>query len=166
MAGKGGNQSPHVDWSVVESAYRTGIKTLRQIAQENGITHGAVNKRAKRDAWERSPLLSRPKPAKVVLSPAPMDEMETSGFIYVIYIDNGVERFYKIGLAKNFSSRFGQHQCSSPFEICVALCYFTDDMRLEEKSLHAAFAEKRVRGEWFRLNDGDLKLISSRSLLV
>lgn len=33
--------------------YRAGIKTLRQIADENGITHGAVNKRAKRDGWER-----------------------------------------------------------------------------------------------------------------
>lgn len=27
--------------------------TLRQIADEHGVTHGAINKRAKRDLWER-----------------------------------------------------------------------------------------------------------------
>ena len=41
------------DWERVELDYRAGIKTLRQIADENGITHGAINKRAKRDGWER-----------------------------------------------------------------------------------------------------------------
>lgn len=41
------------DWERIELEYRAGIKTLRQIADENGITHGAINKRAKRDGWER-----------------------------------------------------------------------------------------------------------------
>lgn len=42
-----------VDWERIELDYRAGIKTLRQIAEEHGITHGAINKRAKRDGWER-----------------------------------------------------------------------------------------------------------------
>lgn len=42
-----------VDWERIELDYRAGIKTLRQIADEHGISHGAVNKRAKRDGWER-----------------------------------------------------------------------------------------------------------------
>lgn len=42
-----------VDWERIELDYRAGIKTLRQIADEHGITHGAINKRAKRDGWER-----------------------------------------------------------------------------------------------------------------
>lgn len=42
-----------LDWESVERDYRAGVKTLRQIAEENGITHGAINKRAKRDGWER-----------------------------------------------------------------------------------------------------------------
>ncbi|WP_250440154.1 hypothetical protein [Delftia tsuruhatensis] len=46
-----GPRSP--DWERIELDYRAGIKTLRQIADENGITHGAINKRAKRDGWER-----------------------------------------------------------------------------------------------------------------
>lgn len=41
------------DWEAIELDYRAGIKTLRQIAGEHGITHGAVNKRAKAQGWER-----------------------------------------------------------------------------------------------------------------
>ena len=44
----------HIDWEIIERDYRAGIKTLRQIATENGITHGAVNKRAKADGWDRN----------------------------------------------------------------------------------------------------------------
>ena len=42
-----------IDWERIELDYRAGIKTLRQIAEEHGITHGAVNKRAARDGWQR-----------------------------------------------------------------------------------------------------------------
>lgn len=42
------------DWAVIERDYRAGVKTLRTIAEEHGITHAAVMKRAKRDTWERN----------------------------------------------------------------------------------------------------------------
>lgn len=42
-----------VDWERIELDYRAGIKTLRQIAEEHGISHVAINKRAKRDGWTR-----------------------------------------------------------------------------------------------------------------
>ena len=42
-----------IDWIAIEAEYRAGIKPLRQIAEEHGITHGAINKRAKRDEWVR-----------------------------------------------------------------------------------------------------------------
>ena len=41
------------DWERIELDYRAGIKTLRQIAGENGISEGAIRKRAKRDDWTR-----------------------------------------------------------------------------------------------------------------
>ena len=44
---------PAPDWEKIEADYRAGIKTLRQIAGEHGVTHGAINKRAKRDGWCR-----------------------------------------------------------------------------------------------------------------
>lgn len=42
-----------IDWEKIELDYRAGIKTLRQIADEHGITDGAIRKRAKRDDWSR-----------------------------------------------------------------------------------------------------------------
>ncbi len=41
------------DWERIELEYRAGILTLREIATLHGITHGAVNKRAKRSGWSR-----------------------------------------------------------------------------------------------------------------
>lgn len=41
------------DWERIELEYRAGIKTLRQIAGEHGISEGAIRKRAKRDEWTR-----------------------------------------------------------------------------------------------------------------
>ena len=42
-----------VDWELIERDYRAGIKTLRQIAEERGVSHVAINKRAKKDGWSR-----------------------------------------------------------------------------------------------------------------
>jgi len=44
---------PTIDWEKIEGEYRAGIKTLREIALEHGITHGAINKRAKKEVWDR-----------------------------------------------------------------------------------------------------------------
>lgn len=38
---------PSVDWERVEADYCAGIKSLREIAKEHGVTDGAVRKRAK-----------------------------------------------------------------------------------------------------------------------
>lgn len=43
----------HLDWRAIELDYRAGIKTLRQIAGEHGLTHGAINKHAKAAGWSR-----------------------------------------------------------------------------------------------------------------
>lgn len=41
------------DWEAIERAYRAGLLSIREIASAHGITHGAINKRAKRDSWDR-----------------------------------------------------------------------------------------------------------------
>lgn len=41
------------DWERIEFDYRAGVLTLREIADANKISHGAINKRAKRDGWLR-----------------------------------------------------------------------------------------------------------------
>lgn len=42
-----------IDWERIEIDYRAGVKTLRQIGDDHGISHAAVSKRAKAEEWER-----------------------------------------------------------------------------------------------------------------
>ncbi|WP_145512498.1 hypothetical protein [Yersinia kristensenii] len=41
------------DWEAIESAYRAGLMSLREIASQHSISEGAIRKRAKRDDWSR-----------------------------------------------------------------------------------------------------------------
>lgn len=41
------------DWERVEADYRAGLLSVREIAAAQGITHAAIQKRAKRDGWTR-----------------------------------------------------------------------------------------------------------------
>lgn len=42
-----------VDWERVESLYRAGLLSVREIAAAHGVSHTAIQKRAKSDGWER-----------------------------------------------------------------------------------------------------------------
>lgn len=41
------------DWERVEADYRAGLLSVREIAAAQGISHTAIQKRAKADGWER-----------------------------------------------------------------------------------------------------------------
>lgn len=41
------------DWEAIESAYRAGLLSIREIGSQHGVTHTAINKRAKKEGWER-----------------------------------------------------------------------------------------------------------------
>jgi hypothetical protein len=41
------------DWERIEAEYRAGVLSVREIAASQGISHVAVQKRAKRDGWAR-----------------------------------------------------------------------------------------------------------------
>lgn len=47
------NKKPPVDWEAVGLDYRAGLKTLRQIGQEHGCSHVAIQKRADKEGWTR-----------------------------------------------------------------------------------------------------------------
>jgi hypothetical protein len=42
-----------INWAQIEAAYRAGVKSLRQIGAEHGVTEGAIRKRANKEGWER-----------------------------------------------------------------------------------------------------------------
>jgi hypothetical protein len=51
MAAK--SSGPTVDWERIEVDHRIGAKSLREIAAEHGISHVAIQKRAKKLGWTR-----------------------------------------------------------------------------------------------------------------
>lgn len=159
-----GEAKPPPDWERIEIDFRAGVLSTREIAQAHGISHTAINKRAKAYGWDRD--LSAKIKAKADAPTIP-DEFGRAGFLYVVFLsDSAKERFYKIGMASAFTPRFQAHQCASPFKIHVACAYYVADMRAEERALHAVFANKRVRGEWFALSEDDVRTISKRSALI
>lgn len=46
-------KAPKADWELIERDYRLGVKSLREIAKEHGITHAAIAKKAKQFSWVR-----------------------------------------------------------------------------------------------------------------
>lgn len=43
-----------VDWEAVEREYRAGQLSVVEIGRQYGLSHTAINKRAKRDGWKRN----------------------------------------------------------------------------------------------------------------
>lgn len=43
-----------IDWESVEGAYRAGIRSLKDIGAEFGVSDAGIIKRAKRDGWARN----------------------------------------------------------------------------------------------------------------
>lgn len=41
------------DWEAIETAYRAGVLSLRDIGEQYGVTEGAIRKRAKKFGWVR-----------------------------------------------------------------------------------------------------------------
>lgn len=43
-----------IDWEAVEREYRAGQLSVVEIGRQHGVSHTAINKRAKRDGWARN----------------------------------------------------------------------------------------------------------------
>lgn len=78
------------------------------------------------------------------------------GFIYLIKL-NGK---YKIGRAKNPTTRFKFYKTENPEPIEVVLCKEVEDYVKAESKLLKMFKHKQYRGEWHSLDDEDIKKIN------
>lgn len=68
-------------------------------------------------------------------------------YTYIMYD----ERYYKIGRTANLENRISTMKTSNPF--AQLLFYKEGDV---EKELHETYKDKRVKGEWFNLDEGEL----------
>lgn len=81
------------------------------------------------------------------------------GYVYLVRADNGL---YKIGKTKTIEPRIKALTIELPYGLEVIHTIATGDMNALESRFHNIFSEKRVRGEWFRLDDDDVKYIRER----
>jgi len=76
-------------------------------------------------------------------------------FVYVAH--DGQSGFYKIGKSKNPKMREKTLRAEVP--LIVFLIIQPEATGFNERILHKQFAEKRLRGEWFRLAEEDIEII-------
>lgn len=78
--------------------------------------------------------------------------------VYIVQVDDA----YKIGHTVNFAKRIPKLKTGNPKEM-VLINFIETANRLQakrlESALHAFFWQKLIRGEWYKLNEADLKFI-------
>lgn len=79
----------------------------------------------------------------------------SSKYIYVIKCN----QYYKIGLAKNLSSRLSAIQSGSPYSIQCIVKFKCSEPKYCESMLHEIFNGQKIRGEWFLLDKQDILFI-------
>lgn len=79
-----------------------------------------------------------------------------TGYVYLL---KSPTAFWKIGKTKNPDDRRKTFSVKLPFEVQYAHLIYCHDMHKLEKELHIIFRKKRANGEWFSLNEDDVRWI-------
>lgn len=82
---------------------------------------------------------------------------EQPGWVYIVRSHGR----YKIGHSKNLAGRISTLNASVPDGITLIHTIKCADRIQQEAELHEHFADKRLNGEWFDLNEADLVYIKS-----
>lgn len=79
------------------------------------------------------------------------------GYVYFIKDNSG---YIKIGCTKNVNRRLKDFSVAS-INLKIVHQIETNDMELTEELFHNKFFKKRIKGEWFNLNENDIEYIIS-----
>lgn len=91
-----------------------------------------------------------------------------TGFVYVLHAviepsTYGWSRSsvgpYKIGFTFDFSRRFRELRAIAGITLTLVHTIEASDPQTIEKAIHQYFKAKRVSGEWFALDDADVRLL-------
>jgi|GEM_PF-4105066 len=157
--------------------YRDAADAAAAIGGFDPPTRNAISKRANREGgWNKPPITgsmladrdrsmkSKPREtkrragSKVFRRTGRSDHRRMSldekqkklaGFVYIVMCDMVGERFYKIGFAADFQSRFAAIQNGCPLPVTPILVGLVNECKVVERKLHDCFHHRRVSGEWF-----------------
>jgi Meiotically up-regulated gene 113 len=82
---------------------------------------------------------------------------ERFGYVYLVRAESGE---HKIGRTKDVGARVRNFMTLAPFKFTLIHSFSADDCRMAERLLHKQFSPKRIKGEWFTLNQKDVTAIS------
>ncbi len=85
----------------------------------------------------------------------PKEPMLISSCVYILKTGRNL---YKIGKTRDLHKRLASYHTHLPILFRVVRQYPAANMDDLEASLHIVFQHRRVKGEWFRLNNDDLQI--------
>lgn len=78
----------------------------------------------------------------------------------VVYLIRAANGLVKIGKTFNVVKRFNTLNIGSPLDLEVVGVIHSENANEIERDLHARFADRRVKGEWFNLSSDDLAQVN------
>ena len=86
-------------------------------------------------------------------------DITKSGYVYVLQMEG--HPYYKIGRTVNITRRLGEISPQMPSRAVVVMAHRVVDAWRTESMLHGNYKQKRLNGEWFRLEENDLREIKA-----
>ena len=87
----------------------------------------------------------------------PIPKRTRPGFVYLLYC--ATTGMHKIGRSRNVERRCQQIATQGGYDMEILWKQHSEDMNIAEMDLHGRFVSKRVKGEWFKLDDEDVAWI-------
>jgi len=79
-------------------------------------------------------------------------EKKNIGYVYLIKCN----KYYKIGKTFDINERFNAIKAGIPYRVYLWHYEVVHNMHAVESTLHRIYKTKRIKGEWFKLNDLDV----------
>lgn len=134
---------------------KTAINIMHELEQKNFIVRKNNPKKSKQTSkWAFSSKWGDEQNRQPSENHSEKKNTSGIGYVYLVKLD----KHYKIGISKQPSIRLKEFTLL-PYpleEICVVK---VNEYRNAEEELHKIFENKRVRGEWFELNEADVSFI-------
>ena len=87
-------------------------------------------------------------------------------YIYLIESYSEHETLYKIGFSKHPQKRLKEIKTGNPTKLSIIYLFNTKHGRKVETCIHHHYEHKLYDGEWFRLDDDDVKKFENMCIIL